>query len=337
MRSPQEALARLSGLPTMALGKWPTPIDRVALPGLSPILVKRDDLSEWGRGGAKARKIRYLIGHMQRRGYTDLVTVAGNITNLAFDLLPALDRAGLGAHLHIIDDPPAESEDRGRIFAGVTDRVTLLGPSRWEAFRVTIRCWQKLRARGRRPLWLLPGISHPSGILANACGFVEMVDQLVAQGRRVPSTVFVTAATGTTLAGFVLAERLLRSLGHRPVRVIGVQVYSGPVVSNTRWLGRWAAQFAGQNVPLRLPVEIASGALCGGFGRFTPALAASCERVGEQTGLSLDPIFGGKTWSVMERHLLQTEPPEEDVLYWHCGFTPEWRRLGRMIERSELS
>jgi 1-aminocyclopropane-1-carboxylate deaminase/D-cysteine desulfhydrase-like pyridoxal-dependent ACC family enzyme len=62
-------------------------------------------------------------------------------------------------------------------------------------------------------------------------------------------------------------------------------------------------------------------------------LADSCERIREQTGLSLDPIFGGKTWSVMERHLMEETPGDDDVLYWHCGFTPEWKLLGRTIEQ----
>jgi 1-aminocyclopropane-1-carboxylate deaminase/D-cysteine desulfhydrase-like pyridoxal-dependent ACC family enzyme len=65
-------------------------------------------------------------------------------------------------------------------------------------------------------------------------------------------------------------------------------------------------------------------ALCGGFGRFTPELVALCERVEAEAGLSLDPIFGGKTWSVMERHLDREKPRDGDVLYWHCGYTPEF-------------
>lgn len=321
------SLDALCNAPCVELGQWPTPVVEVALVGQPSILVKRDDLSGWGRGGAKARKIRYLLGYMRDRGYTDLVTVAGNITNLAFDLIPALDRAGLGAHLHIIDDPPAPSELRRRIFEGVGHRVCLLGSSRCRAFLKTGARVLQLRAKGRRPLWVLPGVSHPTGVLGNACGFVEVLDQLGAEGRKRPQTVFITGATGTTLAGFVLAEAFLRGLGQPPIRIIGVQIYPGALHRSTRWLAHWAARFVGLRQALDLDVRVTSEALNGGFGCYDRKLVELCERVEEQVELKLDPIFGGKTWSVMERYLRRERPRDGEVLYWHCGYTPEWRDL----------
>jgi 1-aminocyclopropane-1-carboxylate deaminase/D-cysteine desulfhydrase-like pyridoxal-dependent ACC family enzyme len=56
-----------------------------------------------------------------------------------------------------------------------------------------------------------------------------------------------------------------------------------------------------------------------------------CERVRAETGLSLDPIFGGKTWSAMERALSRENAGDREYLYWHCGYTPEWRALGEMV------
>ena len=31
----------------------------------------------------------------------------------------------------------------------------------------------------------------------------------------------------------------------------------------------------------------------------------------------------------MQRALARDKPKDEEVLYWHCGFTPEWRELTR--------
>ncbi|MFZ5891190.1 MAG: pyridoxal-phosphate dependent enzyme [Myxococcota bacterium] len=332
-RSAHELLAQLRATPRVKLGSWPTPVTEVSPRGGPSILVKRDDLSGWGRGGAKARKIEHLIGYMLARGYTDLVTVAGNVTNLAFDLIPALDRAQIGAHLHIIDDPPVTAEQRASIFAGLGERVTLLGRNRSESFRRTWARWFELRRAGRRPFWVLPGVSHPAGIVGNACGYLELMDQLRDAGRPLPRAVFVTAATGTTVAGFLLAERLRRQIGERRVRIVGVQIYPGRISASTRWLTRWAA-LAGGDFPLRLPLEIASDALGGGFGRFQPELAELCERVQSETGLVIDPIFGGKTWLSMQRELLRGKACDGEVLYWHCGFTPEWRTLGKMVAAS---
>lgn len=324
---PQE-LAALREAPRVVLGAWPTPVVEVEARGLPKILVKRDDLSGWGRGGAKARKIEHLIGHMQARGHSDLVTVAGNVTNLAFDLLPAMDRFGLGVHLHIIDEPAMQPARRAEVFGDLAPRLTLLGPTRAEAFRRTWQAWLKLKRQGRRPLWVLPGVSHPSGVIGNALGYLELFDQLERQGRRPPRAIFVTAATGTTLAGFALAERLLRLAGKTATRVVGAQIYAGRTRDSTRWLSRWAGLASAGRLPDRLSLEVSDDALRGGFGHFDAQLVELCARVAGDTGLEIDPIFGGKTWSVMEDAIRREHPGDAEFLYWHCGFTPEWRALG---------
>lgn len=324
-----EELAALRGAPRVALGEWPTPLVEVEAAGLPRILVKRDDLSGWGRGGAKARKIEHLIGYMVTKGYTDLITVAGNVTNLAFDLLPAMDRFGLGVQLHIIDDPPTPLARRGAIFGNLAPRLMLLGPTRAEAFRRTWAAWFALRRQGRRPLWVLPGVSHPSGVIGNALGYLELAEQLEQAGRRPPRAIFVTAATGTTLAGFALAERLLRLTGRPPTRIVGAQIYPGHMRASARWLSRWAGLASAGRLPRALALDVSSAALSGGFGRFDARLVELCARVESQTGLEIDPIFGGKTWSVMEDAIRLEHPRDSEFLYWHCGFTPEWQTLGQ--------
>jgi len=319
-------IATLRRLPRFELGRWPTPIERVGR-----IWVKRDDLSGYGRGGAKTRKIEHVLGHVLARGHDELITVAGNVTNLAFDLLPALDRAGVRARLFIADDPPAPPEAREEIFAGVRDRIELIGASRVEAAARALAAYRAGRRAGRRPFLLLPGASHPAAVVGNACGFLEMARQFEDAGRTPPSTVFITAATGNTIAGFLAAERALRREGHPSIRVVGVQVYPGRVRRWTWAMLRWTRRFAGLHarVPCR-EIEIDDSELLGGFGRFTSDLADECDRVRSAEGLSLDPIFGGKTWHAMQRYRREARV-EGDVLYWHCGFTPEWRTLGTKL------
>ena len=74
-------------------------------------------------------------------------------------------------------------------------------------------------------------------------------------------------------------------------------------------------------------------AAAGGFGRFTAQQAALCDRVGATHGIAIDPIFGGKTWSVLEARAAELARPERPLLYWHCGYTPEWALLGAAVRR----
>ncbi len=162
-------VGRLLALPRVQLGVWPTPITPYSQPEPGEILIKRDDLSGWGRGGAKARKLEHLLGHLVAQGYDELITVAGNVTNLAFDLLPALDRYHIQPTLFIQDDPPTPAADRDRIFAGMGERVRLLGASRVQTLQAALAAYRRSRRRGGRPFLLLPGVSHPAGVIGNAC------------------------------------------------------------------------------------------------------------------------------------------------------------------------
>jgi 1-aminocyclopropane-1-carboxylate deaminase/D-cysteine desulfhydrase-like pyridoxal-dependent ACC family enzyme len=333
-RQAPRALDRLLATPRVALADWPTPIDTIVHPRGPAVLVKRDDRSGWGRGGAKARKIEHLLGHMRAHERDELVTVVGNITNLAFDLVPALDQAGLRGSLFVIDDPPTPPEERERIFAGVRDRVTLLGPSRFAAVRAVVTRWLAARRQGRRPMWTLPGVSHPAAVVGNAQGLVEMVVQRVRQRQPIPRVVYVTAATGTTVAGFLLGAHVLRLAGYPAIRVVGVQIYPGAMRRSVSWLLRWAERWL--RLPTRVPradIDIVSSALDGGFGCFSNQLADDCLRLAADTGLHIDPIFGGKTWAAMGERLARERAADQSALYWHCGYTPEWATLRQPARR----
>jgi 1-aminocyclopropane-1-carboxylate deaminase/D-cysteine desulfhydrase-like pyridoxal-dependent ACC family enzyme len=326
-------LARIFAFPRVPLGNWPTPIERVTRARGPEVFVKRDDLCGHGRGGAKARKIEHLVGHLLAQGHDELIATAGNVTNLVFDLLPVLRRHELRSRLFILDDPPALLRDREAIFEGVRDSVTLLGTSRAGSLAAMLAAFTKSVLAGGRPFVALPGVSHPSGVIGNARGFIEMMTQQRAVGAPLPDTVFVTAATGTTVAGFLLAEHALRSAGWPPVRIVGVQVYPGAIAPWTLRLLRWTEHFLrlGEHVP-RARIDVVSSELHGGFGHFPHRLATLCDRVANENGVRLDPIFGAKTWAAMEAHVARSPDPGT-TLYWHCGYTPEWRVLGDAVRR----
>lgn len=321
-------LRRLREAPQVALGVWPTPIDRID-PGIGPqVLVKRDDLSGFGRGGAKARKLSHLLGYLRARGHDELIAAAGNVSNLAFDLVPACDRFGTKLRLFILDEPEVAAPGRELIFDGIRARIELVGKSHVGLLAAQVSAYGRARAQGGRPFVAFPGLSHPTAVVGNACGFLEMADQLLARGDPLPDVVFVTAGTGTTIAGFLIAARVLRELGHR-IRVVGAQVYRGPIKPCALALVRWTERFLGLECAVsREEFVVDQSMLAGGFGRFTPRLVELCERVASCAQIAIDPIFGGKTWALLES--FASRRACRRPLYWHCGFTPEWRMLGAL-------
>jgi 1-aminocyclopropane-1-carboxylate deaminase/D-cysteine desulfhydrase-like pyridoxal-dependent ACC family enzyme len=319
-------LRRLEDAPFVRLG-WRTPVDETELAGRS-LYVKRDDLTGFGRGGAKARKLSHLFGWMKARGADTLITAAGNVTNLAFDLVEACDRYDVLLELFIVDDPPLAPELRDRVFADVGERIELFGASHARLAASAFAAFRHSKARGRRPIVVLPGASHPSAVIGNACGFIEMARGFIERNEPLPDAVFVTAATGTTLGGFLIGANVLAGLGYPRIRVVGAQIYPGSVTHRTLALVRWTERAFGlENAVPSKAIGISNAELAGGFGHFDDRLVALCQEVEARLGFRIDPIFGGKTWAVMRMFIELGECHRP--LYWHCGFTPEWRLLGQ--------
>jgi 1-aminocyclopropane-1-carboxylate deaminase/D-cysteine desulfhydrase-like pyridoxal-dependent ACC family enzyme len=257
-----------------------------------------------------------------------LIAVAGNITNLAFDLVPAAEASGIALQLFIVDDPPTPPELREAIFRGLKGRVRLIGASRIAVAARILGIWAAARRAGLRPLLLFPGASHPASVAGNAAGLIELASQVIAGGDPWPRRIYVSLATGNTVAGFLLAADALEQAGYPPLTLVGVQVYPGRGAQRA-WAQRaWAAGRLKLRAPRRTRLEVKQLSGDGGFGAYPPSLPLLCERVARE-GLALDPIFGGKSWDTMEKDLAGGQTEAATTIYWHCGFTPEWRIVGR--------
>jgi 1-aminocyclopropane-1-carboxylate deaminase/D-cysteine desulfhydrase-like pyridoxal-dependent ACC family enzyme len=317
--------------PAIRLGQWPTPVERVPATTLGEILVKRDDLSGHGRGGVKTRKIEHVVSHLLEGDHDILITAVGNITNLVDDMVPVLRRHGITWEIVVADEPRLPPSERERMFADVGDGVRLLGPSRARVTRALLGATARARAAGRKPFLAAPGLAHPTGVMANMRAYLELTEQTEAMDGPPLETVFITAASGTTLAGFLLAEHMRRRDGGHPIHVIGVQTYPGPTAAWVRGLIRWTEHQIGARDHLPVgQIELRRSRLYQGFGRYPHDLVRLCRSVKEMTGLEIDPIFGGKTWSAMESYLSHG-PRRGPVLYWHCGLTPGWERLDELV------
>jgi len=334
-------LSKLLNHPHIDIGHFPTPIDSsTALDNKigHAVFIKRDDLSGYGRGGAKTRKLSYLFGWLLAHGYDELITCMGNISNLVFDMTPLLKRYGIHGSLYCMNIPPMRHARRLELYKTLIDDIHLVGESYLAVAQRALSRYAHSRLSGRRPALILPGVSHPSGVIGNAVGFIEMVQQVRESKLPMPETVFVSAATGTTIAGFLLAERLLREAGwlSRRVRIIGVQIYPGPIRRLTQFLLNWTVVYL--RLPLRFrfsisQIEWETDLLHGGFGCFGEEIARAQELFENATGICIDPFFSGKTFTALLRHVRNGNLPREaPVLFWHCGYTPDWQELARSTE-----
>ncbi len=324
------AISIISQWPRLQLGNWPSPIERVRHPAFGELLVKRDDLAGFGRCGAsgvKARKLESFLAYLHQRRCAQLILLLANMTNLAHDIAPLLNQLGIGLRLLILNDPPLDSTQRELLFKDISGSIEFLGANRLAAMIRLGAVAGQAKVSGLRTMALLPSPGHPTAVIGAARGFLEMVQQLQAAEQALPASVFISAAAGTTVAGFILAGSLIQAAGIGKIRIVVVPVmpyrleYWLPILLSwtRRTIGlRGHFPVADYRI-LRLKRNLI-------YGRFDNFLENVCKRVLDSFELTLDPVYGGKSWSAMEEYMESArERGNNPVMFWHCGYSPDWR------------
>jgi 1-aminocyclopropane-1-carboxylate deaminase/D-cysteine desulfhydrase-like pyridoxal-dependent ACC family enzyme len=329
------SISRLLTLPRLSLGKWPTPLVSLTHESLGQVLVKRDDLSGFGeerRSGVKARKLETFLAYLQGLGVEVLMMPLGNITNLGGDLARVASAAGIELNLLIADDPPLPREVRIRLFKGLERETRLMNQTSVGITAHLLASLGRARLSGRKAFAVLPSPGHPSAVAGMACGYLEMVRQIEETNGVFPRAIYIAAAAGASVAGLALGEALMRLEGAPPVRIVAVQVTPYPLKAILPGLLWWTRSF------LKLPEKPEFSNLSimveprnTGYGRFDIGHIKVCERLETEYGLLIDPIYGAKTWSVMEDREVRADRSLPPPLFWHCGYTPHWRNYGASV------
>jgi D-cysteine desulfhydrase len=296
-------LERDPSLPLVELCSLPTPTR--PLERLAPALWMKDDSRTaplWG--GNKPRKLEWLIGDARRRGRRTLLTFGGLATNHGLATALYAREHGMQCVLALLDQPVDAHVERQleRIHAsGAHVYVT-----HTKARTVAALPWLALR-HGRAYL-VPPGGSSPVGAL----GFVEAALELAEQVRRgelpEPATVWCALGSGGTAAGLALG---LRMAGLR-TKVCAVHVNDGLKLTEGT-IARLARRAPVGGDELN-DVEVVHGWLGAGYGHSTPEALRAIERAREAEGLTLDPVYTGKTMAAVLDHMERADGP---ALYWH--------------------
>jgi 1-aminocyclopropane-1-carboxylate deaminase/D-cysteine desulfhydrase-like pyridoxal-dependent ACC family enzyme len=329
-------IERLKSLPVVPLGTWPTPLERIEDPKLGPILIKRDDLAGYGgdtRSGVKARKIEGLLAHMRDQGLKKLTLPLGNITNLGPELIRTAQGAGIDVDLMITNLPALPNSVRERLFAPIRSNVTFFGRS---SVAATARLFgraisSKLAKDGS--LVLPPSPAHPVCMAGTARGYFEAMSQCMDAWGTLPSCLYVASASGSTVAGFIVGEALMRAAGAPPVRIVAVTVSEEPIQLWLSWYVRWTINYFDLQLPNTPQVNICRVPENLAYARFSSLHKDICRQVSDTHEISIDPIYGAKSWLALERHEAAGQKQQDGriPLFWHCGFTPNWA----LFEKSE--
>jgi 1-aminocyclopropane-1-carboxylate deaminase/D-cysteine desulfhydrase-like pyridoxal-dependent ACC family enzyme len=319
-------LERLDALPRRRLGLLPTPLapapalgEAIGLPRL---WMKRDDLLGFGFGGHKVRALELLVADALVQGADTLVTGAGPQSNHVRATAAAAAHAGLELFAVFWGEPPALATGNLALalLLGTHCRFTR-SSDRTSVDRGIAAATLQLAARGRRPYAIPRGGACALGVLGHALAALELARQC-AEADLAPRAVVLAAGSGGTLAGWLLARRLL-GLPWR-LEAVSVSRPAAEVRENVRRLAAGAANLLGTACPLGDDELVVHDGFVGpGYGLPSPEGIAAIRLAARTEGVFLDPTYTGKALAGLASGARAGRfPGAEPVVFVHTGGEP---------------
>jgi D-cysteine desulfhydrase family pyridoxal phosphate-dependent enzyme len=323
---PGSAMAQaplLGGLrPRHLLARMPTPIQR--LPRLSGMLgaqifCKRDDLTGFGFGGNKIRKLEYLLHEATDAACDCLVTCGSNQSNWC--CMVSVAGAVLGLDVYLVLGGPVPERDTGNLrlerIAGA--RISHIDTCEDSVLEDGCRdLAASLQARGRHPYRMVMGGSNGLGSL----GYVDALREVIEYERSAQlrfSKIFHATGSGGTQAGLVAGSVLESWQGD----IVGIAVSRSREEQSVK-VGAILADMFGTRGIHDTKVIVDDAFVGGGYRQRSDACAEALEIFARVEGIFLDEVYTGKAAAgLIEYGRSGRLHGDEHVLFLHTGGTAQ--------------
>ena len=340
---PSWIAANIPSIPShyVALGRFPTPIAKFALPVLekelegaataswdnSNIYIKRDDLSSSDLSGNKVRKLEFLLPEALMNGYDSVITIGGIQSNHARATAIASRQLGLEPHLILRGrQNPEDITPDGNVLLDrlVDSHIYTVTPATYATIgsvSLTSQLKTQLEMEGKRPYVIPVGGSNPLG----SFGYMEMINELNQQAESLHNSghlrtpyfdhIVFACGSGGTASGIAIATKL--SGCKSKVHAVGVcdspdyfyhhieQTIKDLSISNIGDVRDFCIIYNGQNL---------------GYARVSDDEMEYLLKVSATTGVILDPIYSGKALYYFVKNVLKTiNTAAESVVFIHTG------------------
>jgi D-cysteine desulfhydrase len=345
VRSDSPALFRrypalAAALPHVALAERPTPVERLQglerASGVSPLYVKRDDLSARAYGGNKVRKLEFLLAAARAAGAREVLTFGAAGSNHA--LATAIHARALGLRSISMLVPQVNARHvRENLLASWEAGAELHHYPDEARLKAGVR-YQLLRhesEQGSAPYVITGGGSSPVGTLGFVDAALELKAQVDAGLLAPPAVIYLALGTTGTTAGLRLG---LDVAGVR-ARIVAVRVVH-PDIGNPARVGLLYRQTAAllERLDPAFPrveldpasIEIRHEFFGGRYALYTPAAVAAVARARDTDGLALECTYTGKAFAAFLEDLPRIAG-EGPALFWHTyGGRVSRERLDRL-------
>lgn len=311
---------RLSGIPRQRRALVPTPVHELdGHPGAGTcrVFCKRDDLTGFGFGGNKARKLDFLIEDALLGGCDTLLAVGANQSNFCRMVAAYGSANGLEVHLVLGGARPADPTGNLRLDLLLGAECHHVESADWDAWEAEAAALERdLRGRGRAVYRMPVGGSTPVGALGYVAAMSEILDDGQRLGVRFDTIVFASSSAGTQ-AGLVVGKALARW----PGQVLGISTAKSRERQerDVLDLAQAAAARLGAAVDRR-DVLVDDSFLGAGYAQATGPCEEAVRWFARSHGIFLDHVYTGKAAAALLDGLRSGRfPPGSRVLFLHTG------------------
>ena len=290
------------------------PLERVGDALGIELWCKRDDLTGFGLGGNKVRKLDHLLTDAVERGCRRVVTCGGVQSNHARATAVACRMLGLEPVLLLRGEPPEVPDGNLLLDQLLGAELHFVDQDGYDDRR---RRMEELA--GPRGYVIDEGGSNGLGALGFVDARAELERQAVAHRVRF-DTILVAVGSGGTLAGL--------AAGDGPARTVGVCVCDDAPTFHAI-----VERIDGELRPLGHAVgryELVEGFQGPGYGLTTPEQLAAMARLARREGVLTDPTYTGKAWWALEQLAAEGRLGER-VCFWHTGGVFGWFGRGELL------
>ena len=304
--------------PRIPLIGGPTPIQRSRLAWADDALYwKRDDLTPYGLGGNKLRKLEFLIAEALSQRANLIITSGAPQSNHA--RLTSVVSAMMKLSSVIIIPGETPTEWGGNLLLDRLAGAEIIACGEEPLDQAVERISSEKKSQGYHPYTIPLGGSNALGSLGYFLAFFELLKQAKEQGWD-PHTLVCSVGSAGTLAGLVAAN----ALHPRPLRLLGVSVWQS-MATLRPLVEKLAAEVLDLlHAPCSLPpFEITSDFIGPGYGLPTPASSKVLIECFRTDGILFDPVYTSKGVAAV-KHLMQhkNQEPPEPIVFWHTGGGP---------------
>jgi L-cysteate sulfo-lyase len=314
---------KLDSFPRIPLSLTPTPCHRLNFISDKygvEVFCKRDDLTGFGFGGNKSRKLELLIAEALEHHCDTLITSGGIQSNFCRITAAAGACTGMSVHLLLGGKEPERLTGNLVLNELLGATCHFIESDDWQEWEEkTGRITRELESQGRKVFPIPIGGSVPMGALAYTMAFIEILED---QERMELSFDHIIHASGSagTQAGLTAGKSLTGWQGK--ISGISVGMDRDALAGKVAGLANETAQLIGGTVdPAGVIVDDAY--IGEGYAIHTQAGQDAIDLFARKEGIFLDYVYTGKAAAALLDWLEEGKLKGERVLFLHTGGTPE--------------